>query len=83
MGKNKILQHSNTAVFRLREGYVSAFICLTNLLSAYRVYWQRGHFILKEHADFKWVTVTQLHEFDFALADLPFVKKLISAEMEI
>ena len=52
-------------------------------LCAYRVYWQRGHFILKEHADFKWVSVDQLHEFDFAPADLPFVKKLISSEIEI
>ena len=52
-------------------------------LCAYRVYWQRGNFILKEHAEFKWITVNQLHEFDFAPADLPFVKKLISAEIKI
>ena len=52
-------------------------------LCAYQVYWQRGHFFLKEHADFKWVTANQLQEFDFTPADLPFVKKLISSEIKI
>jgi len=52
-------------------------------LCAYRACWQRGQLVLKEHADFKWVSVNQLHEFDFAPADLPFVKKLVSAEITI
>jgi len=52
-------------------------------LWAYRAYWQRGHFILKEHADFNWVSLNQLHEFDFTPADLPFVKRLISGEIGI
>ena len=51
-------------------------------LLAYRACRCAGNFCLKDHADYAWVTVNQLSEFDFAPADVPFVKKLMSAEIK-
>ena len=52
-------------------------------LLAYLVRWQAGNLSLKDHADYAWVTYDRLEEFDFSPADLPFVERLISAEMKI
>ena len=52
-------------------------------LLAYRTCWREGNFCLKDHADYAWVRVNQLSDFDFAPADIPFVKKLISGEITI
>ena len=45
-------------------------------LLAYRTHWVSGKIALKDHADYRWVTSTQLSEYDFAPADIPFVEKL-------
>ena len=45
-------------------------------LLAYRAHWESGKIALNEHVDYTWVSLKQLTEYDFAPADIPFVKKL-------
>jgi len=45
-------------------------------LLAYRTSWVEGQFALNAHADYRWVDPSQLDDFDFTAADIPFVKKL-------
>ena len=52
-------------------------------LLAYRSYWEEGKINLKDHDDFKWISLEQLAEFDFAPADLVFVEKLQNGEITI
>jgi 8-oxo-dGTP diphosphatase len=52
-------------------------------LLAYSTYWEGGEIDLKEHADFKWISLEQLADFDFAPADLVFVEKLQNGEIAI
>jgi 8-oxo-dGTP diphosphatase len=52
-------------------------------LLAYRATWVEGNLVLNDHADYAWVKCDQLDGFDFTPADLPFVRKLISGEIEI
>jgi 8-oxo-dGTP diphosphatase len=52
-------------------------------LLAYRTYWESGEIDLKDHDDFKWISLEQLSEFDFAPADLVFVEKLQKGEIAI
>jgi len=52
-------------------------------LMAYRTYWENGKIDLKDHDDFKWVSLKQLAGFDFAPADMVFVKKLRDGEIAI
>ena len=49
-------------------------------LLAYRTSWIDGQFSLNAHADYRWVNPIQLEEFEFAAADIPFVKKLQQKE---
>ena len=52
-------------------------------LLAYRTYWESGSINLKDHDEFKWVSLKQLDEYDFAPADIPFVDKLREGEIEL
>ena len=52
-------------------------------LMAYRTYWENGEIDLKDHDEFKWISLEQLAEFDFAPADLVFVEKLQNGEIAI
>jgi 8-oxo-dGTP diphosphatase len=52
-------------------------------LLAYLAEWQAGNLALKDHADFAWAQCDRLDEFDFAPADLPFVRKLVSGQVKI
>ena len=52
-------------------------------LLAYLAEWQAGDLALKDHADYAWTQSDRLAEFDFAPADLPFVRKLISGHINI
>ena len=52
-------------------------------LLAYLAEWQAGDLALKDHADYAWAKCDRLAEFDFAPADLPFVRKLISGQIKI
>ena len=56
------------SIYRYEHGMVK--------LLAYRTSWVEGPFTLNAHADYRWVYPSQLDDFDFAAADLPFVKKL-------
>ena len=49
-------------------------------LLAYRASWIDGQFSLNAHADCRWVQPIELANFDFAAADIPFVKKLQQKE---
>lgn len=51
-------------------------------LLAYRTFWQSGEIALKAHDAFDWVQVRNLHQYDFAPADIPFVKQLRRGEIE-
>ena len=52
-------------------------------LLAYLAEWQAGELALKDHADYVWTHCDRLEEFNFAPADLPFVRMLISGEIKI
>ena len=52
-------------------------------LMAYRTYWKNGEIHLNDHNEFKWISLEQLAEFDFAPADLVFVEKLKNGEIII
>ena len=52
-------------------------------LLAYRTFWEGGDINLKDHDDFKWASLKQLDNYDFAPADIPFVNKLRSGEIEL
>ena len=52
-------------------------------LLVYLAAWQGGELALKDHADYAWVKYDRLDEFDFAPADLPFVRMLVSGEIQI
>jgi 8-oxo-dGTP diphosphatase len=45
-------------------------------LLAYRTHWESGKIVIKDHADYRWVSSTQLAEYDFSPADIAFVEKL-------
>ncbi|MBO8136760.1 MAG: (deoxy)nucleoside triphosphate pyrophosphohydrolase [Desulfotomaculum sp.] len=51
-------------------------------LLAYWTYWKSGELIPTVHDDFKWVTIDELANFDFAPADIPLVNKLRSERIE-
>jgi 8-oxo-dGTP diphosphatase len=51
-------------------------------LLAYRTHWKSGNIVLKDHADFRWVSPDQLSEHNFAPADTPFVEKLQNREID-
>ncbi len=53
-----------------------------NLL-AFNTYWQSGDIIASAHDDYRWVEPSQLDQYDFAPADLPFVDKLRRNEIDI
>lgn len=45
-------------------------------LLAYWVIWNNGDLTPTEHEETKWVTISELDNFDFAPADIPIVQKL-------
>jgi 8-oxo-dGTP diphosphatase len=45
-------------------------------LLAYHTTWNGGDFSLKVHTAIRWVSLIQLHKYEFAPADKPFVEKL-------
>ena len=52
-------------------------------LMVYRTFWTGGDLVLKDHAAYKWVEVRDLDRYDFAPADIPFVKKLKGGVIEL
>ena len=51
-------------------------------LLAFQTSWIDGQLVLNAHADLRWVYPSQLGDFDFAGADIPFVEKLQHSEDE-
>ena len=56
------------STYRYEHGTIKLF--------AYRASWTDGAFSLNAHADSRWVYPSQLGNFDYAAADIPFVEKL-------
>jgi 8-oxo-dGTP diphosphatase len=56
---------------------------LSIMLLAYHVLWKAGDFRVKAHDCIKWVSIARLDEYDFAPADVPFVEKLKTGEIEL
>ncbi len=52
-------------------------------LLAYRVYWDAGELHPMVHDEIRWASLGELDHYEFAPADVPFVKKLISGELKI
>ena len=63
------------SVYHYRHGSIK--------LLAFRTYWDRGSISPKYHDDFRWVTLDEINSYDFAPADIPFVEKLRSGEIEL
>ena len=49
-------------------------------LLAFQTSWIGGQFTLNAHADFRWVSPSQLDGFDFSAADIPLVEKVQQSE---
>jgi 8-oxo-dGTP diphosphatase len=52
-------------------------------LLAFRVVWEDGILLVREHARVEWVRIRQLARFDFTPADVPFVEKLLKGEIAL
>lgn len=52
-------------------------------LLVYRAAWSSGEPVALAHAEFRWVFPGDLQHYEFAPADLPFVRKLESGEIDI
>ena len=52
-------------------------------LLAFHTYWKGGDISLEAHDDYKWILLEQFKEIDFAPADITFVEKLRSGEIEL
>lgn len=52
-------------------------------LMAYRASWVGGTIIMNDHRAYRWVSVDQLTEFDFAPADIPFVDMLRRGQIDL
>jgi 8-oxo-dGTP diphosphatase len=52
-------------------------------LMAYRVQWESGVPTARVHADFRWAAPAELKQYEFAPADLPFIRKLEIGEIVI
>ena len=51
-------------------------------LIAYRTTWISKEMEIKDHKAVKWAKITELKDYDFAPADIPFVEMLSSGEIE-
>lgn len=61
--------HFMTNVFRYETGAIELMTYFSAIVS--------GTMILHVHADAKWVSLQELHTFDFAPADVPIAKRLM------
>lgn len=64
----KVLKHFSTNIHKYDFGEIKLIAFLAELES--------GEIELREHADFKWVLIDNLSNFEFAPADIPIVEKL-------
>lgn len=52
-------------------------------LLVYRVRWVGGVPVAQAHADFRWAAPGELKNYEFAPADIPFVRKLETGEIDL
>jgi len=52
-------------------------------LLAYRTYWESGDIEPKVHDEIQWVSLDKLDNYQFAPADVPFVERLRSGDIEL
>lgn len=52
-------------------------------LMAYRASWVGGTITMNDHKAYRWVTINQLPDFDFAPADVPFVDMLRRGQIDV
>ena len=52
-------------------------------LMAYRTFWDGGQINSNGNKNYKWVTVDELSQYDFAPADRPFVDRLRRGEIKL
>ena len=52
-------------------------------LMAYRTFWDGGQINSNGHKNYKWVTVDELSQYDFAPADRPFIDRLRRGEIKL
>jgi 8-oxo-dGTP diphosphatase len=52
-------------------------------LLAYQTQWIAGEFNANAHEEYKWVSFTELGDYDFAPADIPFVESLRRGDIEL
>ncbi|CAH1203029.1 CTP pyrophosphohydrolase [Paenibacillus allorhizoplanae] len=50
----------------------------TIVLYAYWCTWTSGELVAVDHDDYRWVSVEEMSQFDFAPADVPFINTLVS-----
>lgn len=62
---------------------ISVFEFIPFSLLAYRTFWDEGNIDPKFMADYNWVTRTEISDYDFVRAYLPFVDKIRNGEIEI
>lgn len=64
----KVLRYYSTNIHKYEFGVVK--------LIAFLAKYESGKIELREHADYKWVTIDELTNYPFAPADIPIVEKL-------
>ncbi len=52
-------------------------------LLAYEAHWEAGDLDPKVHAEVTWASLSELDGYDFAPADIPFVRKLMSGDFSV
>jgi 8-oxo-dGTP diphosphatase len=52
-------------------------------LKAYRASWVSGAISMNDHKAYRWVTIDQFTEFDFAPADIPFVEMIRRGDIDL
>ncbi|MBO8138350.1 MAG: 8-oxo-dGTP diphosphatase MutT [Desulfotomaculum sp.] len=66
----------NISVTKFFSESIYSYEHLAVHLLAYFAKWERGIIIPKVHDEFRWVTIDELNNYDFAPADIPLVQKL-------
>jgi 8-oxo-dGTP diphosphatase len=62
----KIQSHFGNSVYKYPNFIIK--------LIAYRILWISGEINIIDHQDYKWVSLNELSKFNFAPADIPFLK---------
>lgn len=75
--------HINVSIGDYIESNIYHYDHISIELMVFRTYWVNGEIDLQDHADYQWVRVNHLGNYDFAPADIPFFEKLSNGEIVI